>query len=83
MYFYLIYYRYVHRYVNKYIHANTYTCIYTYISMYTYRISILLVSMVSSPSAQDEENEGTTENGIFALGTVLTTPAYRSNSWYI
>jgi hypothetical protein len=41
----------------------------------------LLVSIASSPSAQEEENEGTTENGIFALGTILTTPAYRVNSW--
>jgi hypothetical protein len=39
--------------------------------------------MVSSPAAQEEDNEGTTENGIFALGTILTTPAYRANSWYI
>jgi hypothetical protein len=67
---------YIDTYINTYMHTYKHVYIYT-----PYQILILPVSMVSCPSAQDEENEGTTENGIFALGTILTTPAYRSNSW--
>ena len=40
-----------------------------------------LVTLISDPTAGDEENVGVTENGLFALGTILHNPAYRTHSW--
>ena len=40
-----------------------------------------LMTLVTDPCAGEEDNEGVTENGIFALGTILSSPAYRTYSW--
>jgi len=37
----------------------------------------MLISVVSDPAADDEENEGITENAVFAIGTVCSHPYYR------
>jgi hypothetical protein len=36
-----------------------------------------LVQCVGSPAAKDEDNEGTTENAIFALGIIYNSPMFR------
>ena len=40
-----------------------------------------LMALVTDPSAGEEDNEGVTENGLFAIGTILSNPAYRTYSW--
>ena len=40
-----------------------------------------LVALVTEASASEEENEGVTDNGLFALGVILSTPAYRAYTW--
>lgn len=40
----------------------------------------LLVQTVSHPAASEEDNEGNTENCLFALGAVCTNPVYRDSS---
>ena len=41
----------------------------------------LLVALVTDPTASEDDNEGATENGIFALGTILSNPMYRNYPW--
>lgn len=42
----------------------------------------MLLSVISDPAADEEENEGITENAIFAIGTVCSHPYYRQAvSW--
>jgi hypothetical protein len=40
-----------------------------------------LIAIVSDPDASEEENEGITENGLFALGSILTSSGCRSHPW--
>jgi len=40
-----------------------------------------LMSFVTSPANQEEENEGARENAIYALGTIYHNRSYRSVSW--
>ena len=37
-----------------------------------------LVALVNAPDAREEDNEGTTENALYALGIVATHPHYRT-----
>ena len=36
-----------------------------------------LLELINSPEANDEDNEGTTENAIFAIGSLCTNPIYK------
>ena len=40
-----------------------------------------LIALVTCPTAGEEDNEGVTQNGLFALGVILSNPVYRKCSW--
>eukprot|EP01041_Mallomonas_annulata_P004670 gene4670-9261_t len=41
-------------------------------------VMALLLALINAPNARDEENEGTTENAIFAIGFICLNPTLRS-----
>jgi len=43
----------------------------------------LLLALINSPSAREDDNEGITENALFALGFILTSPYFRTTQWWV